>query len=227
VSVEKSIAATACETAPAATDSVENPLSNVTKITLPYSIKGTSLIVEEVAAYDGPYLEDGSDHEVSNVMALLLRNVGKDGVAKAEITLHSNSQKLKFVADTIPPDTTILVLEKNRSLYGEKNFTKCEGWQVTECSDWTNWEVAISEIDMGVLKLTNQSENLLSNINIYYKNHVEGIYVGGITFIHRIESVAPGETVYIHPNHYARGYSKVIRITAKKQIHRQMQTVGG
>lgn len=46
----------------------------VQEITFPYHVPNTELIVEEVVSYDGIFLEDGSDTEISGVTALILKN---------------------------------------------------------------------------------------------------------------------------------------------------------
>ena len=43
---------------------------------LPREILGCDLIAEQLIRYDGPFLEDGSGEEVTDVSALILRNCG-------------------------------------------------------------------------------------------------------------------------------------------------------
>ena len=185
------------------------------EVTLPYGVDGTSLIAEKIVSYDGPFLEDGTNHEVVNVMGLLLRNAGDVGIERAEIVLTGDRQRFIFEADIIPPGATVLVLEKNRTFYGCKNFSSCSGWQITDNCGWSNWGLDIEETGMGTLEVTNQTGRKIQQARLHYKTYLEGILVGGITHVYTIESLQPGESILISPARYAKGYSRIIRVELK------------
>lgn len=182
------------------------------RIHFPCAIAGTTLVAEGVASYDGPYLEDGSDQEVVNVTALLLRNTGDVGIAKTEVIMQKGEQKLIFEADTIPPGATVLILEKRRTLHTNTNFTSCSGWQIVEEHGWHDWGIRIREVTMGVLEITNQTGSAMKNVQLYYKTKLEDMYIGGMTYVHTVTKLKEGETIQISPYHYARGYSEIIKI---------------
>lgn len=183
-------------------------------LTLPYKIPGTDLVAEKLVAYDGPYLEDDSNAEVVNVMALMLQNTGTAGVSRAQIILQAGKVEFVFEANTIPPGATVCVLEKNKAVFGQKNFTGCSGWTLTEQEGWENWPVSVEELDMGTLAIKNQTNETLESVMLYHKTWLAEIYVGGVTYVYEVPQLEPGQTLRISPEHYARGYSKVVRVTA-------------
>jgi len=196
-------------------------------ITLPCEIEGTNLIAESVISYEGPFLEDGSNQEVVNVMALMLYNSGDAGVEQATVVLERDILRFVFEADMIPPGARVLVLEKERAFYGYKNFTSCYGWQTINDSGWTNWPVTIREISIGALEISNQTYEAYGQMQIYYKTQLEGVLVGGITFVHTIKALDPGETVQIYPEHYAKGYSKIVKVSADQERPPAEHSAGG
>ena len=182
-------------------------------ITLPHKIQGTTLVAEKVVAYDGPYLEDGSNTEVVNVMGLLLQNTGAAGISRAQVVLQVGKVEFVFETDTIPPGAVVCVLEKSKAAFGQKNFTGCSGWALTEQGGWDNWNVTVEEVAMGTLAIKNQTDKTLEQVRLYYKTWLAEVYVGGVTYVHEVQRVEPGQTLNISPEHYARGYSKVLRVT--------------
>lgn len=182
-------------------------------ISLPYRVEGTDLIARQLVMYEGPDLEKGSDTPVSDITALLLYNDGQQEIAQAEVKLTAG-EELTFFASNIMPGAQVLVLETNTAVWKEREITACSGW-VSEAAWKALPEITLEilEVDMGTLSVTNTSLRTLTDIWLYYKNYLpEGdLYVGGITYVETIPVLEPGQTVQINPNHYASGYSRVIK----------------
>lgn len=183
-------------------------------ITLPCKVEGTNLIAENVISYEGPFLEDGSNQEVVNVMALMLYNSGDAGVEQTKVVLKRDIMEFVFEADMIPPGARVLVLEKERALYGYKNFTSCYGWQTINNCGWKNWPITIREISIGALEISNRTDETYNQLQIYYKTQLEGVLVGGVTFVHTVKALDPGQTIQIYPKNYAKGYSQIVKVIA-------------
>ena len=117
-------------------------------------------------------------------------------------------------AHDIDPEAEVLVLEKNAAAWQEWNISACDGW-VSEETGQSILESAleIREVDMGTLSVTNISREKLPEVWLFYKNYLEegDLYIGGITYIETVGSLDSGETVRINPNHYAAGYSRIIK----------------
>lgn len=182
----------------------------------PMPVAGTTLVAKALAFYDGRFLEDGSDREVINVLALEVQNVGNDHIRKAHIELKFTDMTLNFLGEHIPSGGKVLLIERNcaKSLQGE--ITDCAGWQFASASVGNaELDISASDSDLGLLSVTNHAQNTVFNVEIFFKSWVEppGMYVGGVAHCVKIEKLAPGETVYLQPNYYVTGYSKVVFIT--------------
>lgn len=189
------------------------------EMALPVSVPGTCLVVEQIVMYEGPFLEDDSGREVVNVAALLLRNTGEFGVESARVVLEAGALQFVFEADTIPAGQAVLVLEKGGKEYGPRTFTGCTGWAVCCQEDWSGVEMLdIQSVDMGTVRVTNQTDKVLAGILLHYKNYLAdpGFFVGGRTYLYLIERLEPGQTIYIYPSHYANGYSRFARVEVEK-----------
>lgn len=182
---------------------------------LPYKIEGTTLVAERLVAYDGPFVEDGSDREVINVAALILHNFGSSGVKEAEITLAYHENSLTFQASMIPPGATAVVLEKDGKPYIQVPSTDCYGWAEQIEDGWDVESVLrIEQIDIQTLQVTNITSAALHNVQLYYKTLLKetAYYIGGITYQTQVLHLKPGETVMLQPPHYAKDYSEILRV---------------
>lgn len=192
-------------------------------VVFPTVIPGTTLLAKELTSYDGPFAEDGTDREVVGAAALLVENFGKDEIMQTQICLFWGEQQLIFSGEMIPPGMTVLLLEQSATASLQKNFTACKGWQI--CSRTENRlqkQVLVSERAMGTVIVTNATEEPLHNICLYYKSWYspQNILIGGITYSVSIPVLAPGQTEYLYPPHYAIGYSKVVSVHIEEKTGR-------
>ena len=185
---------------------------------MPEMIQGTTLLAERLTIYEGPFLEDGSDREVADVAALIVRNVGDHEIERCGIGLYFNEVCYTFYGERIPPDATVLLLEYGGMLYRTDSITSCSGWQVTASNkqDLSDF-LKIEERAMGTIVVTNTTNRILNDICIYYKTWLSppDIYVGGIAYSVEIPKLMPGQSEYLYPYHYAYGYSKVVSLKAE------------
>lgn len=184
---------------------------------LPLGVPGTALIAQRLSAYDGPFLEDGSDREVVGIAALLVYNGGSREILSAQITLEFADVTYHFSGENIPAGGMVVLLEQNAKAYRADAPTGCTGCQIISQAEPTLGEqIGIADGEMGVLSVTNLTDSTLKNICIYYKSWLSppDIYVGGISRCATLPQLLPGQTVYVYPCHYATGFSKVVSVTA-------------
>ena len=89
-------------------------------VNLPYSIGGTELTVDKITSYDGIFIEDGSDKEISGVTSMVLTNHGDTDVEYVEVTAQQSDQTLSFKASAIPAGATIVVLDANQTGWSDE-----------------------------------------------------------------------------------------------------------
>ena len=181
----------------------------------PFEISGTSLVAENLMRYDGIFLEDDSGIEVADAAALLLRNTGKTGIQHAAVEVLQGSGKLEFEVTYIPPEASVLVLEKNGQCFEGRQLTGCSGWALESQAGWdTEQFIGTEAVGMGSVDVTNITDSTLKNIYLYYKTkYAEGsFYLGGATHSVVIEYLSPGQTIRISPSHYASGSSEILHV---------------
>lgn len=166
-------------------------------------------------SYTGPFVEDGSDDTVENILAITVKNNTPQTLQYAEATLLFGDTTAQFAFSTLRPGESVMVLEKNRLEYVEGMepssyqfdnviyFTE----EPTLCAD----KISISALD-GAFNVRNISgENLTGNIAIYYKNKTAQGYLGGITYRTVIQGgMAKDEIKQIMVNHFQVDESQIM-----------------
>lgn len=178
---------------------------------MPYHISCTSISVNRVVSYDGPFYEDGTGREVMDIAALEIINEGDVVIPYACITVTSGGQQYTFQATMIPVDTPVLVQESTAQPYFTEEIDNIFGWNtVRKCK--LKPPVTIEETGMAELLVTNDSSDVLNGLKLYYRTYYsEGnVYCGGKAFSVCIDSMLPGETKKLYPEHYVSGYSRIV-----------------
>lgn len=178
----------------------------------------TSLEVQDLVAYDGPYPEDGSEEAVENVAALILCNTGTIGIEYAQIVATQDGRELVFDATYIPPRGTVLILESSKTAYSDSPVEQFRCRTVIPGSfDWQEDNVSVESVGLGALAVTNLKDEPFSCVRIYYKQHDGGsdTYIGGITYSAVVTDLQPGEKRIIYPYHYAAGYAGIVAVTVE------------
>lgn len=185
-------------------------------VSLPAPVPGTTLLIEKICSYDGPYLEDGSDMEVVNIAAVYICNAGSKWLSKASITLQYDETVYTFSGKCIPPGGTVVLLEQSAKPYRQDYFSSCCGWQETAKQEPIQG-ITVTDRAMGTLIVFNTTENTLYDVNIHYKTWLSppDVYMGGITYTVQIPFLQPGQSATVYPHHYASGYSKVVCVMAQ------------
>lgn len=181
----------------------------------PYSIPGSGLVIEQINSYDGLFLEDGSDKEVSNVTAMVLTNTGDACAEYIEITIDRDGVQLKFIASALESGGSMIVLEADGKQFSNGTYSNCVA-DVATLSEFTMSEnqVRVEETAEGNLLVTNLTESDIPCVRIFYKFYMNDtkVYVGGITYTAKVTNLGAGGSCTITPSHYLRGYSKIIMV---------------
>lgn len=184
-------------------------------ISLPYSIPGTSLVLENVASYDGIYLEDGSDVSVSGVAAAILKNEGSTPLEYVDVTLQGNNSTLEFIGSDIQAGATIVIQEANKASYQSDTWTNCtaETAEIAEL-EMSEDSVSVKENEDGSLTVTNLTAEAIPCVRVFYKFYMsdENAWVGGITYTAKLTGLGAGASQTVTPSHYAVGSSQVVMV---------------
>lgn len=180
-------------------------------VSLPAPISCTPLVVEQLAAYDGKYFEDGTGREVMDVAAIMLYNSSDQLVPYAYITIYTESYRYSFDAFLIPPRSSVLVPEADAQKFMNQKIMKTFGWMTVD-RGISKASLQICELGGDCVKIQNLSGQRLRDLTIHHRSYLadDGFYMGGRTFQTNIPELPPGETVIIHPANFMSGYSKVV-----------------
>lgn len=178
-------------------------------VSLPYTLPNSSLVAEDIRSFDGQFIEDGSDEEVSGVAVLILTNTGSTPVEYADIELGD----YQFIASAIAPGATVIVQEKDRKEYtGNSSFTCTTHIANINSFDYSD-DVTITENEDSIT-VKNVSGADIPCVRIFYKMYMadEDVYVGGITYTAKITDLEADSSVTVTPTHYLQGYSEILMV---------------
>ena len=197
---------------------VEESTPPIPTIDFPYAISGTDLVVEQIGAYDGYFIEDGSDRETSGIAAIVLTNKGKS-LRFVGIGISQGTRSLAFTGSLIPAGATVILQEQNGAEYSMDPY-----YSATATVDLTdNFEMSedlVSVKDNGNNKfiVTNLSDKILPSVKVYFKNYLpeDDIYVGGIAYCVTLNDVEPNESTDVSASHYASDYSVILEVSVEQ-----------
>ena len=89
-------------------------------ISLPYNIEKKNMEISSIGQYSGKFLEDGSDTDKENILAIVVKNTSDKVIDYGEITMKisGKSGTLKFKVTNLKPGASALVMESS----GEVEF---------------------------------------------------------------------------------------------------------
>ena len=179
------------------------------------------LKVTAVGRYTGAYVEDGTDEKVTDVLALIVENTGDSWVEYAELTMDCGGETARFVLSVLPAGSSALLMEMSRMTYapGTDYSVKGEAKAAelnTGVMDFSGEFVLYP--DDGVINVENVSgEDHPETVAVCYKNHRNGLYIGGICYRARFENgIAAGEIAQSIQTHYTNEDSVILFMSYEK-----------
>lgn len=165
-----------------------------------------SIGIRSLGGYDGLFIEDGSDAEVTGVLALQFTNNGTDAIQYAEYAFQVGNETLCFKLSDLPAGYSAVVLEANRHPYDSAEILKLTDRVVAtaESFSFANEQVLVVDNGDDSLTLMNLTNETLPVVRVYYKFYyeAENVFVGGITYTAKGRDIPAGGSVTIHPSHY-------------------------
>lgn len=180
-----------------------------TSFALPMKIECTSLTVQTMAIYDGPFYEDGSGQEVRDVAAVLVSNDSDALIPYANIVVDTENDRFVFHAHMLPPQSVTLVPESSAKPYTPEKIVNLYAWHTVK-QDQTAPQVGITEKDDVTLQIENSSGKTLQDLTLYFKKYIDGVYIGGKPFEFTVPTLEKNACIAVSPTYYVRGYSQVL-----------------
>lgn len=185
-------------------------------IIIPYTIPGTSLTIESIGQYTGPFIEDGSDEPKANLISIVVKNNSDKLLQYAQINIKINdSQDVIFNVSTLPAGTSAVVLEST----GLVEFKDGDTYKYVDSINTYLDETSLMEDKIEITKsdskliIKNNSNEDLGTVYVYYKYIQQGgAYLGGITYRSKFENVSAGSTVKVDAKHFSESSSKILMV---------------
>jgi len=172
--------------------------------------------VEQINAYDGIYVEDGSNAQIEGVAMILLHNRGKKDIDLATVTLTYGEFTREFVVSSLPKGMSVVVQEKNKKAMGSGKLTDCSATVIESSKDMqiSPYEISVTENGDNSLTIKNLTQKDLPSVRIFYKYFMteEQLLVGGITFTVNVTDLKAGQSITVKPAHYLVGASQIVMV---------------
>ncbi len=158
--------------------------------------------VSPLFSYTGEYVEDNSNENVENVIAVKLINSSEKDYEYVEFTVKTDSGEHKFTASTVLHGKTVTVLCRDKFSEDEK----IESVSVETASTYINepsLHKDVFKISMGdgTATILNNTDKDVNNLIVYYKQTDENGYFGGITYRKLIGTLEAGKMYQIPSEH--------------------------
>lgn len=184
--------------------SITNFSNTKEKVTSNFKASDADIVIQQVKAYSGIYIEDGSDKQVSNVAAIQVKNTSSKPLEFAQIQLYNGKKKLIFDVSTLPANSSAVVMEKNKAGFNSSSGVTYGGTTAGYLSSLDKASnVKCEKVKNNGIKVTNTSKKDIPCVRIFYKyKSSEGYYVGGITYTAKVENLKAGESQTVYPSHF-------------------------
>ena len=178
---------------------------------------GEGIELQALSGYQGPYVEDGTDDIVSDVLAITVRNDGDKTVQYAHIILTQGETAYEFDVTTLPVGASAQLLELSRQPMPDS--TDGMTAQVTACAVFDTEPTMCEDVfqietqDTAITITNNSGSDITGQIYVYYKIAYGDLYMGGITYRVGTAGLKAGESATCYAGHFSTDYSKLMFVT--------------
>ena len=171
--------------------------------------------IRRLNPYSGPFLEDGQDEEVTNILALQFRNDSEQAVQYAEYVYDINGEEVVFKLSNLPAGQRCVVLAANKHAYNADEVLKIKSRLVARVDYLPTADDQLLLVNNGddtvsVLNLTDQT---IPVARVYYKTYYaeQDTFIGGITYSIEIRNIpAGGSSEALTPSHFSSMMSRFV-----------------
>lgn len=161
--------------------------------------------------YDGYYIEDGSDEEVKNILAMQFFNDSDQAIQYAEYVFRSGDTAVSFKISNLPAHQSCVVLEANRHKYNSGEVLDLISRVVAKVDTlpFASDKVLLVDNSDGSVTVMNLTGETLPVVRFFYKYFYEdqNTFLGGITYTASAEDIPAYGNVTVTPGHFESGVS--------------------
>ena len=190
-------------------------------ISLPYNIEKKNMEISSIGQYSGKFLEDGSDTDKENILAIVVKNTSDKVIDYGEITMKisGKSGTLKFKVTNLKPGASALVMESS----GEVEFNTQDRYIYVGSNSNTIKSTSLKEDEVAIttkgnkITVENLTDKNINKVYVYYKTVSPGnCYLGGVTYRLKLQNVRSGKSVSAESRHFSNLSSEIIKVETVK-----------
>ena len=190
-------------------------------ISLPYNIEKKNMEILSIGQYSGKFLEDGSDTDKENILAIVVKNTSDKVIDYGEITMKisGKSGTLKFKVTNLKPGASALVMESS----GEVEFNTQDRYIYVGSNSNTIKSTSLKEDEVAIttkgnkITVENLTDKNINKVYVYYKTVSTGnCYLGGVTYRLKLQNVRSGKSVSAESRHFSNLSSEIIKVETAK-----------
>lgn len=190
-------------------------------ISLPYNIEKKNMEILSIGQYSGKFLEDGSDTDKENILAIVVKNTSDKVIDYGEITMKisGKSGTLKFKVTNLKPGASALVMESS----GEVEFNTQDRYIYIGSNSNTIKSTSLKEDEVAIttkgnkITVENLTDKNINKVYVYYKTVSPGnCYLGGVTYRLKLQNVRSGKSVSAESRHFSNLSSEIIKVETVK-----------
>lgn len=184
-------------------------------IKFPCTVPGHKLVIEKLDAYEGVFVEDGSNQPAQNVAMLLVHNTGDTPLEYTQLQVKYKNATLLFDISALPAGEKLVVQEKTGKSLPEGDATAAKALVIHRADlSMSRDQVQVTDNGDNTLTVKNLTDKTIPTVRVFYKYYMEneGLFVGGIAFTVRVTRLGPGASVTIQPSHYTSQSSRVVMV---------------
>lgn len=191
-------------------------------MSLPYSIPSKNMEIVSIGEYSGKFIEDGSDVNKDNVLAIIVKNTSQEIIDYGEITMKitGKTDTIKFKITNLKPGACTLAMESS----GKIEFNSEDKYIYLDSKNNMVSSLSTMESQVGIttenkkITIENLSDKNLNTVYVYYKTVSPGnCYLGGITYRAKFENVEVGKSVSTNTIHFSNTNSEILKVESVKE----------
>ena len=196
-------------------DEVPLPDSGDDEISLRQPPKDLQISCDDVAIYSGEFVESGRDEPVTDVAAILVTNKSDKYLDYAKLVYEVDGNEAIFIVSGLNAGKSAWILE-NKGLKATEDskfvFVKAVTPAYKDHVVRAPKELEIKFAN-GMLMVKNITDETLQSVVLYYKVvHTDGNYLGGKTYMVRIDALEPGQSAQTDAGHFKEDWTQIVRV---------------
>lgn len=185
-------------------------------IVFPYMLDDGNIEIASLFQFDG-INSDCNNKEGSGIAAIELKNCSENYLSEAEITVVlADETELEFEITEIPAGKSVMAFAKSNTSIEQDAMCiemNCEARYGD--GNVSNEEKVSASVDGVSIKLTNMTEEDITECTVYCHSVLGDMLFGGTSFSYTVKDIASKETADVIASDCILGMAEIVRIEMK------------